>query len=104
MELHAAHAGGLLAGMGYAYVLRGKTERKRGAQAAPAHREMDTETATPCTDSLDQLLDKIRRSGFNSLTAVERARLIKISSNLQNRRHEPQSETLVGKYSRDWSS
>ncbi len=82
---HAAHAGGLLAGMGYAYVLRGKTERKRGAQAAPAHREMDTETATPCTDSLDQLLDKIRRSGFNSLTAVERARLIKISSNLQNR-------------------
>lgn len=82
---HAAHAGGLLAGVGYAYVLRGKTERKRGAEAVATHREMDPEAATPCTDSLDQLLDKIRRSGFNSLTAVERARLIKISSNLQNR-------------------
>ncbi len=78
-----AHAGGLLAGIAWALkakmpVATGKrTARRRGHKVAAAlkrHREDHAE--------LDALLDKIRISGFDSLSGQERKRLETLSNRL----------------------
>lgn len=78
---HAAHAGGFFAGIMFALLRLG--EKKRPVHMVVGDSFVDSEA---CTDSLDELLDKIRRSGFSSLTSSERSRLISLSSNLQKRK------------------
>ncbi|WP_370864105.1 DUF6576 domain-containing protein [uncultured Muribaculum sp.] len=39
-------------------------------------------------NTLDSLLDKIRRSGYNSLTIDEKKRLMELSNELHRRHHK----------------
>lgn len=78
---HAAHAGGFFAGV--AFALLDSMVKKVPARSMAAGGVPGSE---PCQDTLDELLDKIRRSGFSSLTPDERSRLISLSSNLQKRK------------------
>lgn len=93
---HAAHAGGFAAGMALALYWRRKPAKRRTIPVRPiVNRPAETPTASgmqsakaneaPANDTLDSLLDKIRISGYASLTDDERNRLFKISSSLQNR-------------------
>lgn len=92
---HAAHCGGIACGAYLALRWRrrkmapsgvpdvaGRRVAVANSVAAPVGKAVD-ETA-PEDATLDELLDKIRLSGFGSLTEQERARLFKISSDLQN--------------------
>lgn len=94
---HVIHAGGFVAGMilGIAW-RRGKSGRRKGTVSRPvvADRtsplnsvsvQTDKQSEPKPDDTLDSLLDKIRISGYASLTDEERRRLFKISSTLQNR-------------------
>lgn len=83
-SVHAAHAGGLFAGVVIAFAARHKAFRMPSRVSVVSEKKITAE----CDASLDQLLDKIRRSGFNSLTPAERVRLIKISSELQKHHNE----------------
>lgn len=78
-----AHAGGIIAGIAWALKAKapantlGKAPRRKGRKVAAAlkrHREDSAE--------LDALLDKIRISGFESLTGQERRRLETLSNRL----------------------
>lgn len=98
---HAAHAGGFIAGVIIAMVSQRQghatqhrmtrpiitTRRHDNCTTATESTPSATPTATTASDSekLDELLDKIRRSGFGSLSAQERDTLFRISSNLQKR-------------------
>ena len=64
-----AHLGGSLGGWAYAMVLR-----RRSAFTRPAKRARQK--------TLDELLDKVRRSGYASLTADERHQLLEYSKKL----------------------
>lgn len=84
--VHAAHAGGFVAGIAMVYAWR-----KWPLETFRFARKSISKSVDKCEQSdatLDQLLDKIRRSGFNSLTRAERMRLIKISSELQKQSNE----------------
>lgn len=83
-SVHAAHIGGFLAGVVAVCVIRHKLFFVGKSMRKPQSSKAESEAA------LDELLDKIRRSGFNSLTSSERVRLIKISSNLQKHSNETQ--------------
>lgn len=103
---HAAHAGGIAAGVAAAVIAVRMKNRKtapvfssRPQQTPPQRRFTPTDITTHIrrTDtlaagenaagpSLDDLLDKIRRSGYGSLSAAERDALFKISTDLQNNR------------------
>lgn len=82
--LHAAHAAGFLTGLGAACFLRSNRP-----QSSPftrtSTRQKPSPTAVPDDRMLDSLLDKIRRSGYNSLSPDERETLFSISSKLRNR-------------------
>lgn len=78
---HAAHAGGFLAGIAFALLRLGKKRIPVRIISADGQ-----QSAEPCQDTLDELLDKIRRSGFSSLTPGERSRLFSLSANLQKRK------------------
>lgn len=88
---HLAHAGGLAVGIVMALRWKRSTAHARSRQFRPfiVSKPMpgtDKTKATPVSDAtLDQLLDKIRTSGYGSLSEAERQRLFKISSNLSNR-------------------
>ena len=79
----AAHIGGLISGAVMAYAMR---ENWFALNRKNTSRTILNDSQ--CDASLNQLLDKIRRSGFSSLTQAERVRLIKISSELQKRSNE----------------
>ncbi len=64
-----AHIGGALGGMAYALILRKANSRIRPVRRARRK-------------SLDELLDKVRRSGYSSLNADERRQLIDYSKQL----------------------
>ncbi|MDE5608294.1 MAG: rhomboid family intramembrane serine protease [Muribaculaceae bacterium] len=71
---HIAHFGGVAAGAGYAVTIRYRLRRKRLVKYDSA--------SIPEADArreLDQLLDKVRRSGYGSLTAAEQRRLFELS-------------------------
>lgn len=82
-SVHAAHLGGFLAGVAMGYAANGKL----GTWNSLFQKSAMTKVKPESDVTLDQLLDKIRRSGFNSLTPAERVRLIKISSELQKNRN-----------------
>lgn len=75
---HIAHLGGALAGAAYALMLRLprrspniKRPQQPHTSPADARRELDT------------ILDKIKKSGYSSLTAQERKRLFDVSSRIK---------------------
>ncbi|MCM1293216.1 MAG: rhomboid family intramembrane serine protease [Bacteroides sp.] len=84
--VHVAHAGGLLTGLVLGYHYRNARPRVIARPFIPVQRtvdpDFDTSTSSAKSD-LDQLLDKIRRSGYASLTDAERNMLFRISSDLQ---------------------
>lgn len=73
---HAAHFGGLLAG-----VTLGVIWHRRDVTSVVGQ----SPKTKACDLSLDELLDKMRKSGFNSLTSRERARLFDLSKNIGKR-------------------
>lgn len=95
---HLAHAGGFIAGLALALMWRSNSRRKPTVILhSSTHRNLVVDTpktklsqpidlADDSELTLDTLLDKIRRSGYGSLTEAERTKLFKISSDLQNRR------------------
>lgn len=88
---HLAHAGGFIVGIVMALRWKRSSAHARSRQFRPfiVSNQMpgtDKTKATSVSDAtLDQLLDKIRTSGYGSLSEAERQRLFKISSNLSNR-------------------
>lgn len=85
----AAHAGGILFGVGYCLVRRlGSLQSMRPSKAAPARKVQVRATLkamsenTPDQERLDQLLDKMRVSGYDSLSSKEKTELNYISSRL----------------------
>lgn len=85
---HAAHAGGLLAGFAAGLLFKKKSPAIGPISFGPSlpTRDVKPRVATPdVKPDLDQLLDKIRSSGYGSLTAEEREELFRISSHLQKR-------------------
>ncbi len=76
---HAAHAGGLIAGGAIFLYYRGVSRRRLQAV------KKGTQAPMPDGEYLDVLLDKVRRSGFGSLTAEERGALFRISGNLSRK-------------------
>lgn len=71
---HVTHAGGLIMGVVVGTIWRHKS------QMVKLHRKHAVSE-----ESLDELLDKMRRSGFNSLTSSQRARLFELSKNIGKR-------------------
>lgn len=76
-----AHAGGLLYGVAQGLHLRKTQNRKAPRRNAKKVKEAMQRYASD-THKLDELLDKIRISGFGSLTYRERAELDKLSKRL----------------------
>lgn len=72
---HMAHIGGLLTGVIWALVARARR---------PRYDKMSTRrlSESEARAELDRLLDKVRRSGYSSLTADERRRLFHLSHNV----------------------
>ena len=75
---HIAHLGGALAGLAWALWTRHRaiqSHQRRKPRPAPA----PSREATP-EETLDAILDKIKKSGYTSLTPEERARLFDVSN------------------------
>lgn len=72
---HLAHIGGLATGAIWALIARARR---------PRYNKMSTSrlSETDARAELDRLLDKVRRSGYSSLTAMERRRLVELSHNI----------------------
>lgn len=77
----AAHVGGTVAGVIYGWGRKAgwlrlsRRRRKRAAAPGSAHAARTTDQS----EELDRLLDKIRTSGYGSLTKAEQRRLIELS-------------------------
>lgn len=69
---HIAHLGGITAGAAIALIYRARRPRYNHMTTKQLN-EIDARA------ELDRLLDKVRRSGYNSLTVMERRRLIELS-------------------------
>lgn len=88
---HAAHFGGFLVGLAVALrwrrpkVMSDKPVMASGQSGNGSVNNIEPKLPDMDDEALDSLLDKIRKSGYGSLTPSERERLFKISSNLQNR-------------------
>lgn len=90
---HAAHAGGLLFGLGLGFWLKFRGKKARpiihtfmvGGESGNGPSRSDGQRVDQTEPDLDTLLDKIRHSGYGSLTATERERLFKISSTLKDK-------------------
>ncbi len=83
----AAHLGGAVAGVICGFVCRAHKKRNFVARPfIPGRPSTAAESAAKLSDTetLDLLLDKIRRSGFNSLTAEEKTTLFELSDRLKN--------------------
>lgn len=75
----AAHAGGLAAGSACALLWRLMPQKRHSAIGR--NDNVDT-SGEPDLQSLDMILDKVRHSGYNSLTQAERHKLFTISHQL----------------------
>ena len=73
---HIAHLGGALAGVAWALWDRYRIVRPRPRRTSVPSRETTPE------ETLDAILDKIKKSGYTSLTPEERARLFDVSNKL----------------------
>lgn len=73
---HLAHLGGVATGIFYPYALKWLAVRKK-----KGHRRVHSSQAD--TQNLDVILDKIKMSGYASLTQEERKRLFEISSRIK---------------------
>ncbi len=94
---NAAHLGGILFGMIYAFARKGMFKGYLGTRARPARRKAPrnirrngravARAARSLSDEgrLDQLLDKIRVSGYTSLTEGERNELTILSQRLNKK-------------------
>lgn len=85
---HAAHAGGMLAGIVTALAAKRRKTTSPAVRAIFGQKASArglTMSALPDNELLDMLLDKVRRSGYNSLTPTERDALFRISSKLNAR-------------------
>lgn len=92
----AAHAGGAAAGIVYGLCVRYIQSRRTRQSARPVAAAKEPaakkpESGSPATtdnltdtELLDSLLDKIRRSGYDSLSADERATLFNLSQRIKN--------------------
>lgn len=82
----AAHLGGALAGVGCGLMVRLRRRRRVYVPRpfVPATKPCAEAVAMSDTETLDMLLDKIRRSGFNSLDSDERQTLFNLSQRLKN--------------------
>ncbi|MDE5800426.1 MAG: rhomboid family intramembrane serine protease [Paramuribaculum sp.] len=83
VDVQAAHAGGFLAGVAIALFFN-RPITKPAPMPAPTSAPAATPDIPDIPDGemLDMLLDKIRRSGYNSLTEEERARLQQLSQRI----------------------
>jgi membrane associated rhomboid family serine protease len=78
----AAHIGGALTGCAFALLLRNGydiTARWRFNRPRRAHRDTTSADSISNEEELDMILDKVRRSGYASLSKSEKIRLIKVS-------------------------
>lgn len=73
---HIAHLGGVVAGATFALRMRLRSRRK-SAEAKRSHI-----TEPEARRELDSLLDKVRRSGYGSLTQAEQRRLFELSRHI----------------------
>lgn len=86
---HAAHLGGLTAGCLYAlnsrYRSRSRNSRgkRKGIVLQPLHAVPVNASRQELEARLDQLLDKVRASGYNALSAKERNELNEISRHIK---------------------
>lgn len=95
---HVSHIGGALAGVAYGLGMRSGYDITRPATAfgrlgkrmwhsgrKKITRRQGSQPATSTEDvaALDSILDKIKRSGYGSLTAIERKTLFEISSRIK---------------------
>ena len=82
----AAHLGGALAGVGCGLMVRLRRRRRVSVPRpfVPAAKTGAEAVVMSDTETLDMLLDKIRRSGFNSLDSDERQTLFNLSQRLKN--------------------
>lgn len=84
----AAHVGGMMAGGLFGAAYRRYHKRKRRPEPASLTASMPEASPLPAQESLsdnellDNLLDKIRRSGYDSLSPDERAKLDSLSRRL----------------------
>ena len=76
---HFAHLGGLISGVGFALMLR------RPSRADVRSVENDFISVSDDRRRLDNLLDKVRRSGFASLSMDERRQLMRLSERERRR-------------------
>lgn len=86
IDVQAAHAGGFLAGMAVAMSFNRPTAKPTAPAPKPSAAS-DATAATPAIsdrEMLDMLLDKIRRSGYNSLTEEERNKLQQLSQRIDS--------------------
>lgn len=87
--VHLAHGGGFAVGLALAFAWKRLDANRRKLRpfivVQPDGAYQQEKTAAESDASLDQLLDKIRTSGYASLSEAERRQLFKISSNLPNR-------------------
>lgn len=80
---HAAHLGGIAAGCAVAFKARfGKVRRRKGVVLAPLHTS-PVGTAAELERRLDALLDKVRVSGYNSLSSREKRELNELSEKIK---------------------
>lgn len=93
---HIAHLTGAITGAAFAICIRRESSRRNRRCSAPARPATSPEVATASTrpsdlsdSELDRILDKIRQSGYASLTADERRNLIEISQRLRERKEQP---------------
>ena len=85
---NVAHLGGVLAGIVFAVAIRRGIDiarmpallgRRKQSQSCHKHSSL---RAMNDKERLDALLDKVRRSGYTSLTSEERRQLIELSNRL----------------------
>lgn len=77
---HVAHLGGMLAGLIYGLAYRNRERRQ--IEANIRRKEVRTDM-----QNLDALLDKVKRSGYSSLTSREKEMLTAISGRIDSKRN-----------------
>lgn len=82
-----AHLGGIVAGLSYRWIARALHDSKSKATQVRSSRRVRNAMPTQqeLNDRLDQLLDKIRISGFDSLTDREKSELNYLSTVINNK-------------------
>lgn len=89
---HSAHLGGIVAGILFAATIRKKSimqnrgRRKKGIVLPPLHKIAPSKkepSQQEINEALDQLLIKVKQSGYNSLSEKEKKKLSELSNRLK---------------------